>query len=90
MAGLEMPRFIKAGVYDKLDKSKLPGWSNLDPEVLRILAGWDPGNQYAIPYMWGSVGFTYNVDMVKDRIPDADMESLDLVFKPENAAKLAD
>ena len=34
------------------------------PEVLRILAGWDPGNEYAIPYMWGSVGITYNVDMI--------------------------
>jgi len=90
MSGLQLPRFIKAGIYEKLDKSKLPSWGNLDPEVLRILAGWDPGNQYAIPYMWGSVGFTYNVDMVKERIPDADMESLDLVFKPENAAKLAD
>lgn len=40
--------------------------------------------------MWGSVGFTYNVDMVKERIPDADLQSMDLVFKPENAAKLAD
>ncbi len=90
MAGIEMPRFIQAKIYDKLDKTKLPGWSNLDPEVLRILSGWDPGNEYAIPYMWGSVGFTFNVDMVKERIPDADMTSMDLIFKPENAAKLAD
>ncbi len=90
MAGLTLPNFIKASIYDKLDKSKLPSWKNLDPEVLRILAGWDPGNEYAIPYMWGSVGITYNVDMVKERIPDAKLDSLDLLFKPENAAKLAD
>lgn len=90
MAGLEMPRFITAGIYDKLDRSKLPSWGNLDPEVMRILAGWDPDNQFAIPYMWGTVGVTYNVDMVKERIPDADFGSLDLIFKPENAAKLAD
>ena len=89
-AGLEMPRFVKAGVYDKLDKSKLTNWGNLDTEVLRILAGWDPENLYTIPYMWGSVGITYNVDMVRERIPGADLESLDLIFKPENAAKLAD
>ncbi|CAG0908868.1 unnamed protein product, partial [Darwinula stevensoni] len=89
-AGIELPRFIKANVYDKLDKTKLPGWANLDLEVLRILSGWDPANEYGIPYMWGSVGFTFNVDMVKERIPDADMSSLDLIFKPENAAKLAD
>ncbi|MCB1377934.1 MAG: polyamine ABC transporter substrate-binding protein [Alphaproteobacteria bacterium] len=90
MAGLDMPRFIKAGIYQKLDRSKLSGWGNLDKEVLRILAGWDPGNDYAIPYMWGSVGITYNIDMVKERLPDADLESLDTIFKPENAAKLAD
>ncbi len=40
--------------------------------------------------MWGSVGFTFNVDLVKARLPDADFENLDTIFKPENAAKLAD
>jgi putrescine transport system substrate-binding protein len=89
-SGVEMPRFIAAGTYEKLDRSKLPSWGNHDPEVLRILAGWDPDNQYGMPYMWGSVGITYNVDMVKERIPDADLASLDLLFNPENAAKLAD
>lgn len=89
-AGLEMPRFKAAGVYEKLDRSKLSNWGNLDAEVLRILGGWDPGNEYAIPYMWGSVGFTYNLDMVKERLPDADLQSMDTIFKPENAEKLAD
>lgn len=89
-AGVDMPRAITAGIYEKLDKSLLPNWKNLDTEVLRILAGWDPGNDYGMPYMWGSVGFTYNVDMVLERIPDADMTSMDLIFKPENAEKLAD
>ncbi len=89
-AGMTQPQMIKAGVYAKLDKSKLPNWKNLDPEILRIVEGWDPGSEHSIPYMWGSVGFTYNVDMVKERIPDADLQSMDLVFKPENAAKLAD
>lgn len=89
-AGIEMPRAIKAGLYEKLDRSRLTNWGNLDPEVLRILEGWDPGNQYSVPYMWGSVGFTYNVDMVRERIPDADMEDMSLVFDPANAEKLAD
>ncbi len=88
--GLYMPQAITAGVYQKLDKTKLPSWGNLDPQILKVLEGWDPGNEYGVPYFWGSVGFTYNVDMVKERIPDADLESMDLIFKPENAAKLAD
>lgn len=90
MAGQSMPQFIAAGVYEKLDKTRLPGWANLDPEIIKIFENWDPGIQHGVPYMWGSVGFTFNVDMVKERIPDADFESLDLIFKPENAAKLAD
>jgi putrescine transport system substrate-binding protein len=89
-AGVDMPRAVTAGIYEKLDRALLTNWGNLDPEVLRIAAGWDEGNQYGVPYMWGSVGFAYNVDMVLERIPDADMSNMDLVFKPENAAKLAD
>jgi putrescine transport system substrate-binding protein len=90
MAGNSMPRFIKAGMFQKLDRSKLPSWGNQDPEILTILESWDPGNAYGLPYMWGTTGITYNVDMVKARIPDADLESMDMIFKPENAAKLAD
>ena len=90
MAGLSLPQFVAAGVYQKLDRTRLTGWSNLDPEILEIVEGFDPGNEYSVPYMWGSVGVTYNLDMVKERLPDADLESLDTLFKPENAAKLAD
>ncbi|MFN0218572.1 MAG: polyamine ABC transporter substrate-binding protein [Hyphomicrobium sp.] len=90
MSGNSMARFIKAGIFDKLDRSKLSSWGNQDPTILKILENWDPGNLHAMPYMWGTTGMTYNVDMVKERIPDADLESMDLVFKPENAAKLAD
>ena len=90
MAGLSLPQFVKAGVYQKLDRSRLSGWSNLDPAILKIVEGFDPGNEYGVPYMWGSVGITYNLDMVRERLPDANLASLDTLFKPENAAKLAD
>lgn len=89
-SGLSLPEFIRAGVYDKLDRTKLPSWGNLDPEVLRIVSSWDPNNDYGIPYMWGSVGLTFNLDLVKERLPNADLESMDVIFKPENAEKLAD
>ena len=89
-AGSTQPRMIAAGIYDALDRARLTGWGNLDPEIVRIVEGWDPDSARSLPYMWGSVGFAFNVDMVKERIPDADMQSMDLIFKPENAAKLAD
>ena len=90
MSGNNLPRFIKAGIFQKLDRNKLPSWGNLDPDILHMLGSWDPGNQYAMPYTWGTTGITYNVDMVKARIPNANFETMDLIFKPENAARLAD
>jgi putrescine transport system substrate-binding protein len=87
-AGSTLQRFFNA--YQKLDKAKLPNWKNLDPDVLSIVASWDEGNQYGFPYMWGTVGITYNLDMVKERLPNANLQSLDTFMKPENAAKLAD
>jgi len=90
MAGVSLPNFLKANIYEKLDKSKLPNWVNLDPAILKICEGWDPGNAHAAPYMWGSVGLTFNLDMVKERLPNADLQSLDMLLKPENAEKLAD
>lgn len=89
-AGMDAPPLLRANVYSELDRSKLPSWGNLDPTILKIVDGWDKGNTHGVPYMWGSVGMTYNVDLVKARLPDADMQSLDILFKPENAAKLAD
>ncbi len=80
---------IKAGVFQKLDKSKLPNWENLDTALLEALQPSDPGNQYAIPYMWGTIGIGYNVDKVKAALGEnAPVNSWDLVFKPENMEKL--
>ena len=61
-------RQIKAGVYMTLDRKKLPNWKNLDPHILAIEAGFDPGNLHAVPYMHSINGFAYNVDMIKERI----------------------
>lgn len=90
VAGVTLPQFITADIIQKLDRTRLTRWANLDPAMLTLFEGYDPGNAHALPYMWGSVGFTFNLDLVKERIPDADLESLDILLKPENAAKLAD
>ena len=89
-AGVTLRDFVKAGVYARLDKSRLPNWKNLDPDVLAIAQGYNPDNAYGMPYMWGTTGMTYNLDMVRARLPDADLESLDTVLDPAKAAKLAD
>ena len=79
---------IKAGVYQKLDKAQLPQWDNLNKDLLNTLEVSDPGNQYSIPYMWGSIGMGYNVDKVKAALGDQPIDSWDIIFKPENISKL--
>src|SRR5271156_5758434 len=83
-------RQIKAGVYQTLDKSKLANWKNLDPAILAIIAEFDPGNAHTVPYLRGVNGFAYNVDLIKTRMPDAPVDSLDMIFKPDVIAKFAD
>jgi putrescine transport system substrate-binding protein len=90
VAGTDMPRFIEPKLLMPLDRAKLPGWSNLDPEILRIFDTWDSSNAYGVPYMWGSVGIAYNMTMVRERLGEIDLSSLDVLMKPENAEKLAD
>ena len=83
-------REIKAGVYIPLDRSKLPNWKNLDPRILGIQSVHDPGNAHSVPYMHAINGFAYNVDMIKARMPNAPVDSLDMIFKPEIVSKFAD
>jgi putrescine transport system substrate-binding protein len=83
-------REIKAGVYLPLDKSKLPNWKNLDPRILAIQQEHDPGNRYGAPYLHSINGFAYNADMIKARMPNAPVDSLDMLFKPEVVSKFAD
>src|SRR3990167_2428764 len=79
---------IKAGVFQKLDKSKLPNWKNLNPDLMKALDSSDPGNQYAFPYLWGTTGIGYNSEKVKAALGTDTIDSWDVVFKPENMEKL--
>lgn len=87
--GYFLERQIKAGVFLKLDKTKLPNFANQWPEIAKRLASYDPGNQYAANYMWGTTGIGYNVAKAK-ALFGAPIDSWDVVFKPENLAKFKD
>lgn len=89
--GTFMANQIQAGVFQPLNKDALSNLGNMDPAIEERLSLYDPGNEYAINYMWGTTGIGINVDMVKERLgEDADLSSWDLVFDPETAAKLED
>ncbi|KJH76891.1 extracellular solute-binding protein [Pseudomonas sp. ES3-33] len=81
---------IKAGAVQPIEHAQLTHYANLDPDLLLKLTSSDPGNQYGVPYAWGTVGLGINKQAVAKRIPDAPLNSLDLLFKPEYASKLKD
>ena len=86
-----LERQIKAGVFQKLDKSKLANLGNVWPEIARRLAAYDPGNQFAVNYMWGTTGLGYNVRKVREVLgADGRIDSWDTFFKPEMLAKFKD
>ncbi|KPA92274.1 MULTISPECIES: polyamine ABC transporter substrate-binding protein [Pseudomonas] len=80
---------IKAGAFQKLDKSLLPNYANLDPVLMKRLEKNDPGNQYAVPYLWGTNGIGYNVEKVKAVLGVDRIDSWAMLFEPENIKKLS-
>lgn len=88
--GSFLERQIQAGVFAKLDKSKLENYGNLDKEILDRVAAHDPENAHAIPYMWGTTGFGYNINKVKEAMPDAPVDSWDMLFNPDVVSKFKD
>ena len=89
-SGAFLERQLKAGIYQKLDKSQLPNLKNVDPDIARGTALYDPGNQYAIDYMWITSGVGYNAAEIKARMADAPLDSWRMIFDPAVVSKFAD
>ncbi|MDH0745013.1 polyamine ABC transporter substrate-binding protein [Pseudomonas sp. GD03842] len=80
---------IRAGAYQPLQRSLLTHWNHLDPRLLQRLEAADPGNRYAVPYLWGTVGIGYNEAKVRAVLgKDAVLDSWSMVLDPANLAKL--
>lgn len=83
-----LPRQIKAGAYQKVDKSLIPNYKNVDPELLKLLESADPGNEYAVPYFSGANTLAITAkgkEILGGKLPD---NGWDLLFKPEYTNKL--
>ena len=83
-------RQIKAGAYERIDHSKLTNWHYLDPVLLKKLEKSDPGNAHAMPYLNSLNGYAYNVDMIRQRMPNAPLDSLAMLFDPAVVSKFED
>lgn len=85
-----LQRLIKAGALQPIDRSRLANASNIWPEIDARLARYDPGNRYAINYMWYTTGIAYNVDEIKERLGDKPIASWEQALRPEHLRKIAD
>jgi putrescine transport system substrate-binding protein len=88
-ASPELAREIPKGFWRKLDLASAPNARNADPQIMRLLASVDPGNQYAVPWMWGTTGLIFNSDKIHAIMPNAPLDSLDMILKKDLAAKFA-
>ncbi len=81
---------IAGGLYQKLDRSLLTNWGNLDPALLEKLAAIDPGNEHLVTWLWGYVTVGINTGKVKAALGGMPLPAnpWDLIFKPEYASKL--
>lgn len=61
-------KMINEGMLEELDTAGMPNYKNIDPEYLKSAEGFDPGNKYAVPYCWGTLGILYNRTMVEEEI----------------------
>jgi putrescine transport system substrate-binding protein len=80
---------ITAGAIQKLDKQRLENWRHLDPAILAALERIDPGNQYGVPFLWGTHAFAYNFNAVSRALGRTPEPSWSLMFDPANASRLA-
>ncbi len=62
-------KMIRNGLLSKLNYENLPNAkANIGASYFEQALSFDPGNQYAVPYCWGTIGILYNKTMVDEPI----------------------
>lgn len=85
-----LSRQIQAGVFQKLDGSKLSNRKNMWAEIEANTAKYGPLNEYSINYMWGTTGIGYNVEKAKELTGSEEVVSWSTIFDPAKIAKFKD
>ncbi len=85
-----LDRLIQAKALQTTSLQQMPHIDDLDPQLLAQLTAVDPGNHFAVPYTWGTVGLAFNRQDVDKRIANPPLNSLDLLFKADYASQLKD
>ena len=83
-------RLATVGIFHPVDFNKLPNWHHLDPNLIRRADEKYSNGLQGVPFFWGTTGITYNVDLIKERMPNAPLDSSALIFDPEIISKFTD
>ena len=83
-------RLATVGIFHPVDFNKLPNWHHLDPNLIRRADEKYSNGLQGVPFFWGTTGITYNFDLIKERMPNAPLDSSALIFDPEIISKFTD
>jgi len=81
-------RLIDVGVYQKLNPELLPNFANMDPATMRQLDVYESVRGYNAPFHWGTTGFTWNIEMVRERLPNQPMDTAAILFDDSSTSLL--
>ncbi|HEV2676978.1 MAG TPA: extracellular solute-binding protein [Aliidongia sp.] len=81
---------VADGLFQPVDRTKIGNYANVDPAILDRVAPADPGNQMAVPFLFGTAGLGVNLTKLKDVLGDAPpTDTLALLFDPVLSKKAA-
>ena len=83
-------RLASVGIFHQVEFDRLPNWHHLDPLLVKAANEKYSQSLQGVPFFWGTTGITYNVDMIKARMPDAPLDSSAIIFDPEIISKFTD
>ena len=83
-------RLAPAGIFHQVDFDRLPNWHHLDPTLIRKADEKYSNGLQGVPFFWGTTGIAYNVNLIKQRMADAPVDSSALIFDPEVISKFTD
>jgi spermidine/putrescine transport system substrate-binding protein len=70
------------GLLEPLDHANIPNLKNVDDKFLD--PPFDPGNQYSVPYQWGTMGLGYNIKKTR-----GELHSWADIFEPRFAGRVS-
>jgi putrescine transport system substrate-binding protein len=83
-------RLAKVGIFHPIDFKKLPNWHHLDQALIKKAEEKYSNGLQGVPFFWGTTGIAYNKDLIKERMPNAPLDSSALIFDPEIISRFAD